>query len=77
MIQALIVLSGAVAIWFVDHPNKKRRRLGSLVGLLGQPFWIYSTIEAAQWGMFALTLFYTAAWGRMFWRNLEWGNANG
>jgi len=69
MIQALIILSGAVAIALVDHPNQARRRLGSLVGLLGQPFWIYSTLQAEQWGMFALTLFYTAAWARMFWRN--------
>ena len=77
MIQAIIILSGAIAILFVDHPNIKRRRLGSLVGLLGQPFWMYSTVTAEQWGMLALTLFYTAAWARMFWRNLERGNANG
>ncbi|MBU1001896.1 MAG: hypothetical protein KKE73_05190 [Proteobacteria bacterium] len=35
---------------------------GCILGLAAQPFWIRETYRARQWGMFALSLWYTFAW---------------
>lgn len=62
--QVFIALTGAIAIWLAQSVDYERRRWACLVGLAGQPFWIYSSWEAEAWGMFAVTLLYTAAWSR-------------
>lgn len=64
MMQAIILLTGALAIWLVNDPDIRIRRLGAVIGLCGQPFWLWSTWQVGQWGMFALSLFYTVAWVR-------------
>lgn len=40
------------------------KRWAPVVGLAGQPFWLYSTGAAGQWGMFALCCAYTAIYAR-------------
>lgn len=55
----LAVLSGS-AIFFIAQGSLL---LGCALGLAAQPFWIRETYRARQWGMFALSLWYTLAWG--------------
>lgn len=38
----------------------KKTKLASLVGLLAQPFWLYTTYQAHQWGIFFICILYTA-----------------
>lgn len=67
--QVVIVLTGAAAIWLVNRPEKWSR-WGSIVGIVGQPFWLWTTWTNAQWGMLALSVWYTYAWGQgvyVFW----------
>lgn len=62
--QAGIALTGTVAIFLTQSKSANARRYACLFGIAGQPFWIYETFAAAQWGMFALTFLYTLAWAK-------------
>lgn len=60
--QFLILITGAIAIWLTQQPNEKLKKYACIFGLIGQPFWLYSAYTAAQWGIFALSVFYTYVW---------------
>ncbi len=62
MVQAIIFLSGALAIWFSQSANAVLVPWACIVGLIGQPFWFLSTRRNRQWGIFLLTVIYTGAW---------------
>ena len=63
--QIGIFLFGASAIWFVGR-KEKWSRWGYVLGLIGQPFWFYTTITYEQYGLVVLCLFYTYSWGQGF-----------
>jgi hypothetical protein len=60
--QVAIALTGTVAIFLTQSKNAEARRYACLFGIAGQPFWIYETWTAGQWGIFVLTFLYTLAW---------------
>lgn len=60
--QSIIVITGVLAVWLSQDTRESRRRFACLFGMAGQPFWFYSTYQAEQWGIFALSFLYTAAW---------------
>jgi hypothetical protein len=62
MIQTVILLSGALAIWLTQVGSLRASRAACVIGLIGQPCWLYATAAAGQWGMFALSVFYTGTW---------------
>lgn len=64
--QVAIAVLGATAIWLTQDKRESWRRYACLFGLAGQPFWMYATYTAGQWGIFALTMIYTAAWFKGF-----------
>lgn len=59
--QIIIALTSGGAIWFTTR-KETWSRWGYILGLLGQPFWFYETYTNDQWGLFALTVFYTYSW---------------
>lgn len=62
--QVGIAIFGVAAIWLSQDPRVERRRLAPVLGLVGQPFWFYSAWIGEQWGIFALSILYTYAWGK-------------
>lgn len=64
--QTVIIVAGAFAAWLSQDPKFKLRRWSSLAGLIAQPFWFYSTFVNEQWGMFAVSFIFTAAYVRGF-----------
>jgi len=60
--QIMIAVTGCLAIYLTQQNKAEPKRYACVVGLLGQPFWIYETFINDQLGMFALTIFYTFAW---------------
>lgn len=66
--QVLIFGSMVPAIWLLARGS----RWGNPVALLAQPAYFYTTWVYEQWGMFALTAWFTwcFAWGTCnnFWR---------
>jgi len=68
--QFAIALTGVAAIWLSQDKRESWRRYSCVLGLIGQPFWFYSSWKAQQWGIFLLSIFYTWAWIRglrMYW----------
>ena len=61
LLHGAIVACTCSAIWLLSRPERWMR-WGFVVGLIGQPFWLYSTLDSAQWGPFIVSLFFTAAW---------------
>jgi len=60
--QVMIALTGALAIWLTQQDRAHLKKYACLVGMAGQPFWLYSAFESEQWGILALSIFYTYAW---------------
>ena len=59
--QIFIFVLGVPALWLVSRPEKWSR-WGFVLGFISQPFWYYQTITNHQWGIFALSIFYTYSW---------------
>ena len=66
MEQIAIALTGVTAIWLSQDKRKEWRRYACLFGLVGQPFWFYSSWVTEQWGIFGLSFAFTAAWAKGF-----------
>jgi hypothetical protein len=60
--QLFIAITELVAIWLLQDKRESHRKFAPIFGLLGQPFWFYSSYIADQWGAFILCFFFTAAW---------------
>lgn len=60
--QIFIAVTELIAIWLIQDKRIEYRKYACLFGLLGQPFWFYSSFMADQWGAFVLCFFFTAAW---------------
>ncbi len=56
--QVVILFCSCASIW--AFASKRHHYLGFVFGLIGQPFWIYTSFQAAQWGIFIVSLWYTA-----------------
>jgi hypothetical protein len=65
--QIGIALTGVTAILLSQSKHERLRRYACLFGIAGQPFWIWSAIKAAQWGVLVLTALYTIAWAKGVW----------
>lgn len=66
VLQAFIAFTGAVAFWMVLRPQAWSR-WGYLLGFAGQPAWLYVTFVSGQFGMFVVSLAWTAVWGQGVW----------
>jgi hypothetical protein len=64
--QIAIMIFGASAIWLVSR-KEKWNRWGYILGMCGQPFWIYTTIQNEQWGILIMTLVYAYSWAQGIW----------
>jgi len=56
--QTAILILGASAIILVAKKNK----WGFIVGLLSQPFWFITSYMNKQWGIFLVSIIFTASW---------------
>lgn len=62
----MIFVCGPTAIFLANDPRSWVKRWAPVVGLISQPFWFYATYHSRQWGVFAVSFLYTAAWLRGF-----------
>lgn len=62
--QLLIALTGVLALWLATDPDRKRQAYASLLGILGQPAWLYVTWTQQSYGMFFVSVLYTLIWLR-------------
>lgn len=59
--QICIAIFGAAAIYLVSRTDHWKR-WGYILGLCAQPFWLYSSWKAQQWGIFFLSFWYAYSW---------------
>lgn len=64
--QIGITLFSLIAIYLTQDKRIERRRWSSVFGLISQPFWFYASVTTEQWGIFLLSLLYTAVWVKGF-----------
>ncbi len=57
--QTILFIMSGVTIYLLSRNNKKAGAWGVVIGLLSEPFWIYSSYFTGQWGVFAISFFYT------------------
>lgn len=69
MDQIMIAITGVAAIWLSQDKLDSRRKWACIFGMVGQPFWMYTTYQAEQWGIFILTFAYTAGWAKGIYNN--------
>lgn len=63
---SLTILSLAGVVASVSH-NFKLRRWSPVLGVVAQPFWLYSTWHAGMWGIFAVSFVYLAIYSFGVW----------
>lgn len=64
MIQLALAFFGLAALWMATGESVIARRWAPIVGLAGQPFWIWFAIRVSAWGLLALSVGYTAVYAR-------------
>lgn len=64
ILQAWIILTSVISILLVTDHNIRFVRIGCVIGLLGQPAWIYSTWITGQYGMLLVSFAFTFAYLR-------------
>ncbi len=64
LLQAWIVITGGAAVWLTTNPGGRYHRLACCIGLAGQPCWYITTLQNFQWGVFLLSVIYTASYVR-------------
>lgn len=80
LVQVAIVLFSALGIWFINQ-DRPWAKWGNVLGLIAQPFWLVTTYQNEQWGMFLLTVFYIYCWCQGIYNNFfkhgaRWQNNN-
>lgn len=63
--QLAILFFSSASVWC--FAGTRFKRMGFVLGLCGQPFWIYTTFAAGQWGMFLVSLWFTGNHIRGLW----------
>lgn len=61
------------SIWLSQSPAIGSRKWAPIIGLAAQPFWLWASIKADQYGIAALSLVYAAGWIRGI--RTYWGKA--
>lgn len=62
--QTAIAVCGVLSIFMSQAASIGQRRWAPIIGLVAQPFWLYASIKANQYGIAALSLVYAAGWAR-------------
>lgn len=65
--QVVIAVCGIGSVFLSQSTDADRRRYACLVGITAQPFWVYATWTAGQWGLLLLTFVYSLAWAKGIW----------
>jgi hypothetical protein len=63
LIDVIIPVTSLLAVTMSVHcDNPLWRRWAPIIGMLGQPFWVYETFLAQTWGIFVLSVAYLFVW---------------
>ncbi len=66
IIQAMIFVTGILAIHFAASQNPSGRMWAGFFGMAGEPFWIASAYPHDQWGVIILAIIHAYMWWIVF-----------
>lgn len=69
MEQIFIAITSIAAIYLSQQRDERLKSFACIFGLIGQPFWFYTTYTHEQWGIFAMCFVYTYCWLMGVWNN--------
>lgn len=61
------MIATALASVYLFNSGAHRARWAALIGLVGQPAWLYLTMATGEPGMFVVSLFFLVCYGRGVW----------
>lgn len=67
MTQIAIAFFGLLAVWMAMGHDEGRRRYAPLVGLAGQPAWLFYGWQADAWGLLVVAVAYTFIYAWSAW----------
>ncbi len=68
ILQTLIAVLSLAATYLSLHLLESRRRHACWFGIVVQPLWLISTVDAHQWGMTLLSVVYGAIYAKSAWQ---------
>jgi hypothetical protein len=57
-VQLAIIICSCTSAWFISRKGSSQR-WGFVVGLAGQPFWMWSSLQTGDWGIFLVSCWFT------------------
>jgi len=51
--QVFIAVTELIAVGLLQAKTRQYKKWASIFGLLGQPFWFYTSYQQEQWGVFS------------------------
>jgi len=72
--QIMILITSIIAVFLtqqVGHPEWTK--WACVFGMISQPFWIWSSVKAKQWGILGSSIMYTFIWGLGIYNNFFGG----
>lgn len=67
LVNLWMLLSALVSVALLNY-DVRTQRWGALVGLLGQPAWLYLTHVTNEPGMFTASVFFSVCYGHGVWK---------
>ncbi len=73
LVDLWMLLSAMVSVALMNY-GTRTQRWGALVGLLGQPAWLYLTHVSGEGGMFTASVFFTLCYVHGVWKGFFTGS---
>lgn len=75
--QVVILTFGVTALFLSQLDSMTAKRAAPIIGLIAEPFWLYTSYNAGQWGVFCLGFVYIFVWLFSFYKVwIRKGNRN-
>jgi len=62
IIQIIIFSTEGVAMYLSQQSNKTLHKYAPIIGIIGEPFWIYDSVVKQSHGILGLSIIYTFIW---------------
>jgi hypothetical protein len=66
--QIVIVFTSISQAWLLTRGDTSLAYYGCIVGLIGSPFWLYTSIKNKQLGIFIIAIWYAICYSSGLWR---------
>lgn len=69
LVEMMILITSSLSILFITSEVPLLVKFASILGLIGQPFWVYRSYQNKSLGIFIVSIIYVISWCWSFWLN--------